>query len=51
MMMYDLRGKQVMMRNITSAHTTLDVVDLKPGVYVVRLESGEETITRKFVKH
>jgi hypothetical protein len=51
MMMYDLRGKQVISRQIANAHTTVDLVDLKPGVYVVRLESGEETITRKIVKH
>jgi hypothetical protein len=51
MMMYDLRGKQVVSRQITSAHTTLDLVGLQPGTYVVRLESGEETFTRKIVMH
>jgi len=51
MMMYDLRGRMVLTRQITSAHTTVDLVDLKPGVYVVRLDAGEETITRKIVKH
>jgi hypothetical protein len=51
LMMYDLRGKQVMNRQITSAFTTLDLVNLQPGTYVVRLESGEETFTRKIVMH
>lgn len=51
MMIYDLRGKQVRSGQITGAHTTLDVVDLAPGTYVLRLETGGETITRKFVKH
>lgn len=50
-MIYDLRGKHVMSKQITSANTTLDVVDFAPGTYVLRLESGAETITRKFVKH
>jgi len=51
MMMYDLRGKQVMRRQISNAQTTLDLVDLKAGVYVIRLEAEGETITRKFVKN
>ena len=51
LMMYDLRGKQVLNRQITSAFTTLDLVNLQPGTYVVRLESGEETFTRKIVMH
>jgi len=49
MMMYDLRGKEVMTRQLTSAQTTLDLVDLKSGVYVIRLESEGETLTKKFV--
>lgn len=51
MMMYDLRGRQVMTRQINNAQTTLDLVDLASGVYVIRLEAGEEVITKKFVKH
>ena len=51
MMMYDLRGRQVMTRQINNAQTTLDLVDLASGVYVVRLELGEEVVTKKFVKH
>ncbi len=51
MMMYDLRGKVVLNRQITNAHTTVDLTDMKPGVYVVRLDAGEETITRRIVKH
>ncbi len=51
MMMYDLRGRQVMTRQINNAQTTLDLVDLASGVYVIRMETGEEVITKKFVKH
>jgi len=51
MMMYDLRGAQIMTRQITNAQTTLDLVDLKAGVYVIRLEAEGEVVTRKFVKN
>jgi len=50
MRMFAMNGQQVMSRTITSANTMLDVVDLKAGMYVIRLESGEEAITQKFVK-
>lgn len=51
MMMYNLRGQQVMTRQINSAQTTLDLVDLPSGAYVIRLEAGEETITKRFIKN
>lgn len=51
MMMYDLRGAQIMRMQLTNAQTTLDLVDLKSGVYVLRLEAEGEVVTRKFVKN
>ena len=48
--MFTMNGQQVMHRIISSASTMLDVVDLKAGMYVLRLESGDEAITHKFVK-
>ena len=51
MMVYDLRGAQIMTRQITNAQTTLDLVDLKAGAYVIRLEAEGEVLTRKFVKN
>jgi hypothetical protein len=51
MRMYDLRGKQVMRRQLNGAQTTLDLLDLKSGVYVLRLEAEGETLTKKFVKN
>ena len=51
MMMYDLRGKVVMTRQLKNAQTTIDLVDLEAGVYVIRLEAEGETITKKFVKN
>lgn len=49
MAIYDIRGKQVMAGQLGSARTTLDLLDLKPGIYVLRLEYGNEALTRKFV--
>ena len=51
MMMYDLRGKQVLTRQLTSAQTTLDLVDMNAGTYVIRLETEGEAVTMKFVKN
>jgi len=49
MMIYDLGGRQVMHRTIGSEQTTLDLVDLASGTYVLRMESGKETYTTRFV--
>lgn len=51
MMIYDLKGRQAMKQTITNAHTMLDLVDLAPGTYVLRLDSDKETLTRKFLKY
>lgn len=51
MMMYDLRGKQVMTGQLTNAQTLLDLMNLAAGAYVIRLEAEGETITKKFVKN
>jgi hypothetical protein len=50
-MIYDLRGREVMSSQITNSHTMLDLVKLVPGVYVIRLESGDEILTHKFLKN
>lgn len=50
-MIYDLRGREVMNSQITSSHTMLDLVNLVPGAYVIRLESGDEILTHKFLKN
>jgi len=49
--MFDIRGKEVLNKEITNAQTTLDIVDLSAGTYVMRLETGKETITRRIVKN
>ncbi len=50
MMIYDIRGKQIMSGELTNQQTMLDLVNIAPGMYFLRLESGEETITRQFIK-
>ncbi|MCF8346486.1 MAG: T9SS type A sorting domain-containing protein [Bacteroidales bacterium] len=48
--MYNIRGKEVLRTRMTSAQSSFDIVDFAPGTYVIRMESGDETATRKFVK-
>lgn len=49
-MIYDVRGKQIKTLQLKAGETTLDVVDMTPGVYFLRMNNGEETITRQFIK-
>lgn len=49
MVIWDLGGRQVLNRILTNAQTTLDLTDLRAGTYVLRLESGKENFTRRFV--
>jgi hypothetical protein len=51
MMIYDLKGRQVANQKISNSLTMLDLVDLSPGTYVLRLESESETMTRRFLKY
>lgn len=50
MLMYDIKGKQVMSGQLKCAETMLDVIDLTPGVYFLRLQSGNTAVTRQFIK-
>lgn len=51
LMIYDMRGKQVLSQKITGSQATLDLAELQAGAYMLRLASGEEAVTRKFVKY
>jgi len=51
LMIYDLRGKEVMNRQITTAHTTFDISEFVPGSYVVRLSHGDDAVTKKLLKY
>lgn len=45
---FNLAG-QCVLRTLLSGSTTLDIGELSPGFYLVRLEHGESAITRKIV--
>jgi hypothetical protein len=50
--LYDMRGRAVLKRNMGTAVTgesSLDLLSLSPGVYIVRLNDGRSTVTRKLV--
>jgi len=48
---YDMRGRELVSRELKSRQTTLDIVDLKAGTYLLRMECGDEALTRKFIKN
>ncbi|MBN2779298.1 MAG: T9SS type A sorting domain-containing protein [Bacteroidales bacterium] len=45
---FDLFGKEIINTNLNSEHNTIDVSMLKPGVYLVKTQSG---LRSKFIKH
>jgi hypothetical protein len=50
--LYDIRGRAVLKRGMGTAVTgesSLDLRSLSPGVYIVRLNDGRSTFTRKLV--
>lgn len=51
LMIHDMRGKEVLNRQITHANSSFDISDLVPGSYVVRLTAGEAVTTRKLLKY
>jgi hypothetical protein len=51
LMVYDMRGKVMMNRQITYASSSYDISEFAPGSYVVRLTSGDAVITRKLLKY
>lgn len=47
---YDLSGKLVMSKSSIEQAETIDVSSLKPGFYMIRVESGEVSKSMKFIK-
>lgn len=47
---YSMNGTLVKQFGVMKSGNTLDVSDLKPGMYIAAFVTEEETITRKFVK-
>ena len=47
---YDILGKQVLKSKINTTTNTIDVGQLRKGVYLIKLESDEGVITKKLIK-
>jgi len=47
---FDVLGKQIINRAISTLETNIDVTDLNKGVYIVKVISGEQSQTKRFVK-
>jgi hypothetical protein len=51
LLIYDVRGKQVLHRTLHQVVNTLDIADFKTGTYFLRMQSGSEVLTKKFIKY
>lgn len=51
LMVYDIRGKEMLRTQLTNASSTFDISAFAPGSYVVRLSNGVETTTSKLMKY
>lgn len=47
--LFDLLGKKVYTRQSTNERVVLQLDDLKPGVYLIRITEKDQTVTRKLV--
>lgn len=47
--LFDLLGKKVFTTQSESERTVLQLDDLKPGVYLIRITEKKQTVTRKLV--
>jgi hypothetical protein len=51
LMVYDMRGKEMIRTQLTNASSSFDISEFAPGSYVVRLSNGMETTTSKLLKY
>lgn len=47
---FDVLGKLVLIHNITPNENEVDVSDLNNGVYLVRINTGNQSVTKKLIK-
>ena len=47
----DITGKKIMVKNMSLTNTSLDVSDLKKGIYFITLFDGKNRIQKKFIKN
>lgn len=50
MLIYDNIGRLVLASKLSGNRTTVGVTGFSPGIYILKLANGKETITRKFQK-
>jgi PKD repeat protein len=46
---YDAQGKKIVSKRIHRENTAIDLEDLDPGIYIIRLEYDQKLLTRKLV--
>ena len=47
---YDVLGKKVASKRISKTNNKIDVSNLNKGIYLIKLSSGTETVTKKLVR-
>ncbi|MCH2217245.1 MAG: T9SS type A sorting domain-containing protein [Flavobacteriales bacterium] len=47
----DMSGRTIVNRSLKGNSETFDISSLKPGVYFMRINTGEEVMTKKFIKN
>tara|TARA_R110001592_G_scaffold363109_2_gene680441 strand:+ start:134544 stop:135950 length:1407 start_codon:yes stop_codon:yes gene_type:complete len=46
----DIAGKLVFSETVNQKDQSFDIANLKPGIYLVKIETNQKTLTQKFVK-
>lgn len=46
----DVAGKVVLNKNLTNSNESFDISNLKPGIYLVQIQTGNNLLTQKLVK-
>ena len=48
---YDIRGRLVFKQRLTSKASTLNIVSLQSGMYLLKINTNNKTTTKRFIKH
>ena len=48
---FNILGKKIKSVNLTSAKKSVDISHLTKGVYLVKIDSAKESITKKLIKN
>ena len=47
---FDINGKKIYTKKITTAINTINLSDLNAGVYLIKIQNSKKTITRRIIK-